>query len=186
MQASSPETSLDSRSLQRLRRRRLYPAIIMAAASSVVLVAGDAGAGESPTATSARAGPASAVALDASHSDPPHRCPCGVDCGGSCCCTRRISPSPRAEATSHPEPATSRSQPGSAAGPCARSVPCGQGTIPSSLPAGFRLLDSAFLSAQLGATGDQAGRPWPVRAARLAGQGSPDPLEKPPRLHSPA
>jgi hypothetical protein len=132
-----------------------------------------------------------------------HRCPCGVDCGDSCCCSRRsrgaagesqlartvvtAGPARLRESTqSRPRAPSAPEAPGNPTagrlGPCIGPFPCGQGAIPPSVPRDSRLLDSALVADMSDAAADRAESLSSLSPAVLPGQNAPDPLDKPPRL----
>jgi hypothetical protein len=156
------------------------------------------GAVSLPVRVSARSNPKEA---------PRHQCPCGIDCGGSCCCNREstspVSPlaasrtiaarsglvdrdrqdgsGPRVEHSRLTTPLAATTTVDPPGGPCLNRFPCGGGTIPpSSLPV-LRVVDSAVFSGRGFAAPDPAGTRFVLAFPISSAQSAPDPLDKPPR-----
>ena len=88
-----------------------------------------------------------------------HRCKCGKDCGGACCCRPKKAPPPASRpAPAAPAPSTARSTDG----PCLGAAPCRGEGLPDA-PASVRISKAAALAtvAPLDAqpAGDRPGSP---------------------------
>jgi hypothetical protein len=118
---------------------------------------------------------------------PRHRCGCGIDCGGSCCCSRSgASPDvavlgrrPIEPPRRVPLPTLTRTDRHD--GPCVGRFPCGGGTIPPSSSPFARPVEPAALAVRGLAAAAHASTAILLASPALAAQCAPHPLDKPPR-----